>query len=357
MNENWQQFLTEQGASLAEDGSVLSFGHPELERFLVKNGPVLSSQAHQGLIKVSGEDAFDFLQGQLTNDLAEVTDEKAQLSAYCDPQGQVLALFVVIKQGDDFYLMVDGSLKETVQKRLQMFVMRSKVTLTDMSEEWVQIGYAGEFADLEIQRLLQNKNKDLYQVTLCTLETDDDIILVKLPGPYHRYQLIGNVESLQSAWQKLRNQTDPINNLDWNLLDIAAGIPQVNAQNSGHYIAQFLNLDKLDAINFKKGCFPGQEVIARVHYRGKVTKRMMRLHIDDTIELNTLDSLTVTDQNDKPYKFEVVIANPDILKGTLCLAVTTVKPLLTAEGQLKTEQGVAVNIEPLPYEVLDEVTV
>jgi len=357
MNQAWQQFLQEQGATLEENGAVKSFGHPELERFLVKNGPILASLAHQGLLKVSGEDAFNFLQSQLTNDLSEVTDEKAQLSAWCDPQGQVLAIFVVIKQGDDFYLMLDGSIKETIQKRLQMFILRSKVTLTDLSDEWAQIGYAGEFADLEIQRLLQNKNKDLYEVTRCTLETEDDIILVKLPGPYHRYQLMGNIESLKSAWQKLRNQTDPINNHDWNLLDIAAGIPQVNSNNQGKYIAQFLNLDKLEAINFKKGCFPGQEIIARVHYRGKVTKRMFRLHLSDATELNTLDPLKVQDESGKTFKFEVVVSNPDILQGSLCLAVSTIKPLLAAQGQLKLENGSMVNLEPLPYEVLDETTV
>ncbi|GAB6034667.1 CAF17-like 4Fe-4S cluster assembly/insertion protein YgfZ [Galenea microaerophila] len=357
MNANWLQFLQTQGATVEENGAVKTFGHPELERFLVKNGPVLSSQAHQGLIQVSGADAFDFLQNQLTNDLAEVSDEKAQLSAWCDPQGQVLALFVVIKQGEDFYLMLDGSIKDTILKRLQMFILRSKVTLTDLSDEWAQIGYAGEFADLEIQRLLQNKNKELYEVTRCTLETENDIILVKLPGLYHRYQLMGNIDSLKSAWQKLRNQTDPINNHDWQLLDIAAGIPQINQANQGKYIAQFLNLDKLGAINFKKGCFPGQEIIARIHYRGKVTKRMFRLHLSELLELHTQDTLTVQDQAGHTFKFEVVLANPDILHGTLCLAVSTVKPLLSAEGQLKLESGAVVNLEPLPYEVLDEATV
>jgi folate-binding protein YgfZ len=357
MNQEWKAFLEAQGAQFNDNNEVTSFGHPELERFLIKNGPVLSSQAHHGLIKVSGEEAFAFLQGQLTNDLSEVTDEKAQLSAYCDPQGQVLALFVIIKQQDNFYLMVDGSIKESIQKRLQMFILRSKVTLTDLSETWAQIGYAGEFADLEIQRLLQNKNKELYEVTRCSLETDDDIILVKLPGPYHRYQLLGNVDSLMAAWTKLRNNTDPVNNQDWNLLDIAAGIPHVNQHTTGKYIAQFLNLDKLGAINFKKGCFPGQEIIARVHYRGKVTKRMLRLHLNAQLALQSGDTFELTDAQDRHYKFETILANPDILQGTLCLAVSTVKPLISAEGQLKTVDGAEANLEPLPYEVLDEATV
>lgn len=356
MNTTWQQFLQQQGAQLTENGAVKTFGQPELERFLIKNGPVLSSQTHQGLLKVSGEDAFSFLQNQLTNDLTEITEQQAQLSAWCDPKGQVLAIFTLFKQAEDYYLMFDGSLKAPIQKRLQMFILRSKVTLTDMTQEWAQIGYAGEFANLDIQRLLKNKNQNLYQVTHCSLESDNDLIIVKLPGPYHRYQLIGNTQSLQTAWQTLRKQTDPTNNQDWNLLDIAAGIPQINQTNQGQYLAQFLNLDKLNAISFKKGCFPGQEIIARMHYRGKVTKRMLRLHLDDPLSLNPMDSLNIQDETGKTFKFEIVLSNPDVLKGTLCLAITTLKPLTQAQGQLKLENGTHVTIEPLPYEVLDEIS-
>ncbi len=353
MNKQWQNFLTEQGAQFSETGEIITFGHPEIERFLIKNGPVITSQAHQALLKVSGDEAFNFLQGQLSNDLKNVDHETAQLSAYCDPKGNVLTTFLIFKIADDFYLSFDFSLKTIIQKRLTMFVMRSKVTITDMAEDLIHIGFAGDFANLDVQRLLSTKVKNNYQ-TAQLASKEANATVIKVPGPYHRYEFFASIDDMQVIWKKLKNNSDTTNSADWKLLDLAYGIPKLNSQTQGLFIPQFLNLDKLEAINFKKGCYPGQEIIARIHYRGRVTKRMMRIHFPEIVELNSGEELILTDDDNKRLKFIVIEARPDVINGTLCHAVGTLKPLESASGNLKTSSGIIATIEPFAYSLVED---
>lgn len=354
LNPIWSEFLTINQAQFDESGKICSFGHPELERFLIKNGPVVTSLTHQALIKVSGSEAQTFLQAQLTSDINLITDKQAQFSAYCDPKGQVLVNFLVFKYFEDYYLSFDGSLREAILKRLSMFVLRSDVKLTEVSNELIHIGFAGEFGDLDVQRRLNTKVKAVFESGMVELEGVENVIAIKVPGPYHKYSLFGPAEEMTQVWKKIRDNSDVTNNYDWNLLNIAAGVPEVTAKTSALHTAQFFNLDKFDAINFKKGCFPGQEIIARIHYRGKVTKRMLRIHINEILSLQPGDTLALKDEADKTYKLSVVNANPDVFNGTLCLAIATLKSLESAEGGLTTESGKEAVIEPLPYAITDE---
>jgi folate-binding protein YgfZ len=354
LDPQWLDFLAAQNAQFDEAGKIATFGQPELERFLIKNGPVLTSLTHQALLKVTGSEVDAFLQGQLSNDLKNVTDSKAQLSAYSDPQGQVLALFLIFKYQGDLYLNFDGALKEPILKRLRMFVLRADVQFTDVSDSLIQIGFAGEFGDLDIQRRLSTKVKDVYETDYIDIDGMRDICVVKVPGPYHRYALFGPAEQMMEAWKSLRSNADVTNSYDWNLLNITAGVPEVNANTTGKFVAQFLNLDKLDAINFKKGCFPGQEIIARMHYRGKVTKRMIRIRFEESLNLTAGETLILKDSNEKSHKLAVISSNPNIFNGTICLAIGTLRSLGAVEGDLLTESGSSAIIEPLPYSVTDD---
>ena len=354
MNSEWKSFLQEQGASFNEFGIIEHFGNPELEHFLIKHGPVLSDLSYQALIKVSGEEAFTFLQGQFSNDLKDVTDEKGQLTAYCEPQGKVLALITVFKQDDAFYLSFDGSLKDSVVKRLTMFKLRAKVELEDVSDSLIQIGYAGEFADLDVQRALSTKIKDIYQVEKVSKEGLEGVIGIKLPGPYHRYSMFGDVDTIKQVWETLKGNSECVGRPDWSLLNIVSGQPEINANTTNEFVAQFLNLDKLEAINFKKGCFPGQEIIARMHYRGKATKRMVRLHISQPLTLTSGEELVLQDSAERSYKFTIVSIGQDIYEGSIALAVATLKPLESTQGNLKTADGAIATIEPMPYDLSEE---
>lgn len=355
MNAAWKVFLEAQGAQFDALDTVISFGEPLLERTLVKHGPVITSLANQALIQVKGEDAKAFLQAQLTNNIEEVSNKTAQFSAWCDPKGNVLALFLVFMYERDYYLSFDASLKETILKRLQMFILRSKVELVDRTDELVQIGYGGDFGDLDLQRALDAKVKETWSAAMVPAEGMRKIKAIKIPGPYHRYHLIGPEEQMEQAWQKLLVNADKTNQLDWHLMDITAGIPVVTQAVSGKFIAQMLNLDKLWAINFKKGCFPGQEIIARMHFRAKVPKRMLKLHIEaDDVQVPAGETFEAFDESGKRIEFENIFMRPDPIECTLAQAVGNLKTLSNAQGDLKLESGSKVILQPLPYPVFDE---
>ncbi len=354
MNTEWKSFLAEQGAQFNDENQIVTFGLPEIEHFLVKHGPIISDLSKQGLIKVNGEEAFDFLQGQFSNDLKEVNAQTAQLAAYCDPQGKVIALLTIFKIEEAYYLNFDESLKDIVFKRLSLFKMRAKVVLEEVSDSLLQIGYAGEFGDLDLQRDLSTKLKNIYQVEPIAEEVVKNVIAIKVPGPYHSYKLFGNLPEMKTVWQALKSNGEAIGEQDWSLLNIVSGQPTVNEATSGQFIAQFLNLDKLDAINFKKGCFPGQEVIARMHYRGKATKRMLRMHTEADTLLPAATELRLKDAANRNYKFSLIASAPDIYQGTVSLAIATVKSLETVKGDLTSEAGDIYTIEPLPYDLVED---
>jgi folate-binding protein YgfZ len=354
LDSNWAEFLQSQNVQFDETGKISTFGHADLERFLIKNGPVITSLTHQALIKVSGSEAETFLQSQLTNDLTQVTETQAQFSAYCDPKGNVIATFLVFNYKGDYYLSFDGSMSDTVIKRLKMFVLRADVQIEDVSNSMIQVGFAGEFGDLDVQRQLSTKIKEIFEAGMLQAEGMEDCYIIKVPGPYHKYSLFGPAQQMTEAWKKLRGNSDLTNNYDWQLLDIAAGIPNIETPTTNQFIPQSLNLDKFEAINFKKGCFPGQEIIARTHYRGKVTKRMLRLHIGEVVKLTAGEDLLLKDSNDRKHKMTVISSAEDIFEGTLCLAVASLKPLESVEGDLMTESGKTVSIEPLPYKITEE---
>ncbi len=355
MNTAWQAFLASQGAQFDEHHTLLTFGEPLLERTLIKHGPVITSLANQALIQVKGEDAKNFLQAQLSNDIEGVTNKTAQFAAWCDPKGQVLTVFLVFMYERDYYLSFDASLKDTILKRLQMFILRAKVELVDRTDELVQIGYGGDFGDLDLQRALDVKVKETWSASMVPAEGLRKIKVIKIPGPYHRYFLVGPESQMTQAWQKLLVNADKTNQLDWHLMDIAAGIPVMTQAVSGKFIAQMLNLDKLNAINFKKGCFPGQEIIARMHFRAKVPKRMLKLHIEtDKLNIPAGETFEAFDESGKRIELENLFMRPDPIDGTLAQAVANLKTLRNAQGDLRLEDNTLITLQPLPYPVFDE---
>jgi folate-binding protein YgfZ len=353
MNTSWQQFLTSQGAKFDEKNDIKTFGQPDLEHFMVKHGPIVSDLSKQALIKVTGEESFNFLQGQLSNDLKNITKNQAQLSAYCEPQGKVLALITVFKINGAFYLSFDETLKETILKRLTMFKMMAKVELEEVSKQLIQIGYAGEFADLDLQRDFTIKTKEIYQANTIESKEINDVTVIKVAGPYHNYRLFGSPSQMETVWQTLRSNGEAVGSADWSVLNIIAAQPTLNDKTSGQFIAQFINLDKIDAINFKKGCYPGQEIIARMHYRGKASKRMLRIYSKANIELKAGNEIKLQDEGNRNYKFIIINSAAEIYEGTVFLAVTTIKALENLTGDLKNEHGDIFSIEPMPYDLTE----
>jgi hypothetical protein len=351
----WNEFLAQQGAVFNEDKRTIAhFAMPEIERHVMRHGAVMTSLAATGLIRFSGEDAKTFLQSQLTQDVNLVTNEQAQLAAYCDPQGQVLGLGVLFLYKDAYYWQVARDTVPALLKRFKMFVMRSKVDCEDFSDLLPRFGYAGVHAAQDMLVLLNEKLPETaYAQHAIEQEGLSDIIAIRLPTAHTCALFIGTLPNIAHLWDRLETNGTPVGNADWDLMDLAFGLPQVTAANAGTTTAHLFNLERLGAISFKKGCYPGQEVIARMQYRGKPTKRMMRFHTLASIAPAVGSELTVTYGDNRTQTLTVVRSGADLNEGTLLLAIASIKGVEDAQGEFFMEDGSSLLMEPMGYSLVD----
>jgi folate-binding protein YgfZ len=201
-----------------------------------------------GVLRFRGADVRKFLQGQLSNDIGRLSSGALLRAGVHNPQGRTMALLALAASADgDVLALMPRDLIGSISTLLKRYVLRSKVTITD------------ETAHLRI-------------VGLISAETT-----ATAAGQRYRYGLQGDERALllQDGSQAPAIGTS-LSREQWRALDIAAGLPQVSSATSGHFVAQMLNLDCIDAISFDKGCYTGQEIIARAHYRGRVKRRMQR---------------------------------------------------------------------------------
>lgn len=261
-------WLVALGARIGSDG-LPDFGDRRAEAAAALSADVIAPLADRGTIRVRGADRDAFLQGQLSSDLRELTPSRGQLASYSTPKGRVLAIFTAIRAGDDIWLETSRSLLAPTLKRLRMFVMRSKVTLDDAGADVISIGVAGPNAD----RVLDAAGLPVPSV-LCLCAEVDGIVVMRRRGPQNRYSLHGSAERLAVLWPKLAANARPVGTQAWQLTDILAGFPALHPETAEQHVAQMMNLDQLDGISFTKGCYPGQEIVARLHYLGNLKRRM-----------------------------------------------------------------------------------
>ncbi len=271
MTNTWQLELEAFGATVT-DGEVQHFGDPAKERAAAANATIVADLSHLGLIQVSGPDALTFLQGQLTQDVAKITAERAAYAGHCSPKGRLLAHFLAWKSDDSYFLQLPRPLLEPIQKRLKMYVLRSKVVLVDVSQSSVRFGLAGSDAAAVITSLFGNvpaRPMDIVRTPLSTI--------IALPN--HRYQLIVRSDATE-MWQTLAQRAQAVGVPVWRWLRIRAGIPEIYPATQDEFVPQMVNDDLIGAVSFQKGCYTGQEIVARLHYLGKAKRRMVGAHLD-----------------------------------------------------------------------------
>lgn len=276
MKPDWKVFLGNAGAHFDEIGAtVLDYGIPARERKLATTGSVLVDLSHLGLIAARGADTVTFLQSQLTNDARELNTERTQLSGYCTAKGRLLAIFRLFQRGDTVYLQLPYELLEATLKRLRMFVLRSKVTLEDATDTLVRFGFSGPQSEAQLADALGRA-----PTAVNTGAQLSDITVLRLPGPVPRFELIGELPAMRALWERLAVNAAPVGAEVWNLLDIRAGLPQVYASSVEEFVPQMVNLPVVGGVSFTKGCYPGQEIVARMQYLGTLKRRMYLAHID-----------------------------------------------------------------------------
>ncbi|MDX8386193.1 MAG: folate-binding protein [Gallionella sp.] len=272
MNTSWQDYLIQHGAKM-DSGVAQDFGDRSAELDATANGTVLCDLNQFGVLRVSGEEAQTFLQSLLSNDIREVSKTSAQYSSLNTAKGRVLATMLIWQEGDDYLLQLPRELIATMHKKLSMYVLRAKVKISDASDEIVVLGLSGSTAS----EILQNHFGDLPQQSLTTFEFEQASVL-RLDES--RFQISTSPQHASKLWEALNEKAHPVGSPCWDWLNIRAGIATILPQTQEHFVAQMINLDLIGGINFNKGCYPGQEIVARTHYLGKLKRRMYLAHID-----------------------------------------------------------------------------
>ena len=338
---HWHEALSARGASF--DGSVVSeFGDPAAELAAARDAAVLCDLAPVAVLRISGPDAEAFLQGQFTNDVAALDPGATQYSAWCSPKGRVLANFLLRRiDSATFELLLPAPLLAPIRKRLGMFVLRAKVVLDDASATSVRIGIAGRRA-LEAVEALGVGAPPLHRS-------------VPFPGgamyqvPGARFVAIVAPESAAPTWDRLAERARPAGFECWRWLTIRAAVPVILPATQDQFIPQALNLDALAGVSFQKGCYTGQEIVARTQYLGRLKERTMLAHAEASAIAPRTRLLSRSFGNQPCGSVLNAASAPG--GGTDLLAVCQVAASASGDLRLGAPDGVPLSLLPLPYEL------
>jgi tRNA-modifying protein YgfZ len=213
-----------------------------------------------GLIQITGKNAAQFLQGQLTCDVSEVNTQQSRLGAHCDVKGRIQATFRLLFYQDAYYFLLPRCMLAHLLQCLRKYAVFSAVTLIDVTEHWQKIGLVGPSISSLLNKSVSFPEQNNGVISSKTL------ISLRMPGAIPRFILLSADKQLLSCVDHAL-QEKPIN--DWYLFDIMAGIATVYPQTSALFTPQQLNYPAIGGVSFTKGCYIGQEIIARTHYLGK----------------------------------------------------------------------------------------
>jgi folate-binding protein YgfZ len=236
-----------------------------------RQSAVLADLDRCALLAIAGPDAGAFLQGQLSNDVKALNANKCQYTSYNTPKGRMLANFVLWQRGpDSFRALLPAELAETLAKRLRMFVLRSKVTLTVRTGDVGVLGVGGPAADTVLRNAFGSA-PPVFGVAMAAGAT-----VLALPGP--RFIVIAPEAAVAALRDQLARHARPVGLPVWQWLTIDAGVPVITAATQDQFVLQMANWDVLGGVSFQKGCYPGQEIVARTRYLGRLKERLYALH-------------------------------------------------------------------------------
>jgi folate-binding protein YgfZ len=225
-----------------------------------------------GLIEFSGDDARTYLHRQLSSNVERLAADRAQYSAWCSPQGRMLASFVLFRRDADYLALLASDLAEAIEKRLRIYVLRSKVTIARPADREI-IGLSGPRA----AAALQDAGLQAPAAAMSTTRFGGASV-IRLDET--RHLVVADRGAAPGIWRSLSAGAVPASVAAWQWLDVAAGIPWIVEATREAFVPQMVNFDRIGGVSFDKGCYPGQEVVARVRHLGKVRRRLYRVRAD-----------------------------------------------------------------------------
>jgi folate-binding protein YgfZ len=307
-----------------------------------RSGSVLALLGHLGVLQFSGEDAGAFLQGQLSCDVAAVGLRSSAYGAYCSPKGRMLANFLLWREDAGFHMALSRDIAPSVHKHLSKFVMRARVKVSDASDTIVIAGAAGPKAGRALQEVFSDFPKQPNEVSR---QPDIGTVINLKDG---RFLLALTPSSAVVLRQRLANSLVPVKASAWRWLDIRNGVPLVSAATQDQLVPQMANFELLGGVSFEKGCYTGQEVVARMQHLGRLKRRMFLANVP--AEAKAGDSLYSEDLGDQASGIVVnAEASPD--GGYDLLAAVQTASRENSTVHLKSLGGPALRFLALPYAI------
>lgn len=294
-----------------------------------------------GLISFAGADAASFLHGQLTSDINALDSGRTQYSGYCSPKGRLLATLLLWRRDDGILLQLPAELKEMVQSRLSKYVLRAQVKVAGASARFVLFGVAGDGARQKVSALECGVPAEVHAVT-----SSKGVEVTRLP--IERYLILSSAERAGEVRTELARNAACCDESGWRGLDVEAGIPVVTAESQEKYVPQMVNLDLIGGVSYTKGCYPGQEIVARTHYLGQQKQRMYRIRVPGTETLAVGDSLYSAAFGEQASG---AILYPGALTSDSreALAVIQRRSVEDASVHLNSPEGPRIELLTLPY--------
>ncbi|HVL75351.1 MAG TPA: folate-binding protein [Noviherbaspirillum sp.] len=345
LNHPWLQFLAANGARLddGQTGEVLGFDSINTDATDPAQGYAVPL-TELGLIEATGADAAGFLHNQLTNDIEHLDAAHARRAGYCTPKGRLLATFLVWRTADAIMLQLPRALQPAVQKRLQIFVLRAKARLADAGADQVAIGLGGKRAAEALAPWFATPP----DAPLAKIDNEAGT-LIRQPDAFGqpRWMWIAPLALAQQAWPALSASLAPSPAHVWRRADIEAGVPQVVAQTQELFVPQMINFELVDGVSFKKGCYPGQEIVARSQYLGKQKRRMLPARVASDSVAPGMELFASADPG-QPCGM-VVNAAPAPSGGAELLVEIKLAAREEGSVHLGAADGPALEFLPLPY--------
>ncbi|WP_194842667.1 folate-binding protein YgfZ [Endozoicomonas sp. OPT23] len=333
--EHLKNFLTEQGAHYQEQQLNAFEGYSQPAD---RHAPTLSILDHKAIIESAGPDTFKFLQGQLTCDTSKLSTGQYQTGTVCTPKGRMYSQFSLLKTSDESCLMaMHEGLTETTRTNLGKYAVFFKTEL-QQKEELYCIGLSGSDIKSAVATVFGNVPEGNQAIQI-----DDNGWLLEVAGLCQRYEAWLNLDRLTKLWPELVKHFTPTNQQNWRLLDIEAVTPALTPAVVENYIPQHFNQPSLGSVSFRKGCYTGQEIVARMQNLGQLKTRCYRLTTTETVELKANTKLF----NEARKAIGEVVDCVRRSDTTELLAVIRVDA--AESNTVQTESGQPLTCHTLPY--------
>lgn len=340
MTQDWKDFLARQGAT----ADFESFGNPAAELTAARDGTVFAPLPDFGLIRATGEDAAPFLHNLLTNDVKNLAPDAVRFAGLCTAKGRLIAsLHIWHDREAGLVLMLSADILPAILKKLSMYVLRSKVKLADASAERVLIGLSGPEAAAIVQDL--GAAAVPFPMQAVPIPQGQAIRLDE-----RRFLLAVDPAAAADVWGKLATKAQPAGTAAWRWLEIAAGQPRVVAATQEAFVPQMANFETtaVGGVSFTKGCYPGQEIVARAQYLGKIKRRMYRARLETAVAPGT--HVYAPETGDQ-HCGEIATVAPSPEGGFEVLAVLQASCAEAGDVHVGAAAGPRLDFQPLPYAV------